>query len=338
MAAIDINGKDIFNPHLVELCEEKMELILLIIAVLAGYQVYLYIYFNGEEFKEIKDSIQEYTNDCNELNDHLEVLKSSQADIRSYDYGSRNLHDESNYKFQRKEWGKSIRHHKVHHCSAAVCKNASDQPFKYLCKYFDIKTDEESLSGVESLLNDFSAAEQGKMLLKKQKTEILTRIKGSIPAVIFRFSEEKLVEKLGFEPVDLSDLYFPVYTFQYVSAGGNSSIRCDIRLDVDNLDRFVRYLSDIVKFRKSVAGQRALMTSGLREKIKTRDNFACKICNLSTRDEENLLLEIDHIVPLSKGGITSEENLQTLCWRCNRSKGAKLMQAVDASGSQMGIN
>ena len=66
------------------------------------------------------------------------------------------------------------------------------------------------------------------------------------------------------------------------------------------------------------------MTSKLREKIKVRDNYTCKICDLSTRDEKNLLLEIDHIHPLSKGGITAEDNLQTLCWRCNRSKGAKV--------------
>lgn len=44
----------------------------------------------------------------------------------------------------------------------------------------------------------------------------------------------------------------------------------------------------------------------------------------STADEKNLLLEIDHIKPLSKGGITAEDNLQTLCWKCNRTKGAKI--------------
>ncbi len=67
------------------------------------------------------------------------------------------------------------------------------------------------------------------------------------------------------------------------------------------------------------------MTSWLRDKIKKRDCFTCKICGISTNDEKNLLLEIDHIIPLSKGGITSEENLQTLCWRCNRSKGSKVV-------------
>ena len=40
-------------------------------------------------------------------------------------------------------------------------------------------------------------------------------------------------------------------------------------------------------------------------------------------EEPNLLLEVDHIVPVSKGGKTEADNLQTLCWRCNRSKSNK---------------
>lgn len=36
------------------------------------------------------------------------------------------------------------------------------------------------------------------------------------------------------------------------------------------------------------------------------------------------ILEVDHIVPVSKGGLSEPENLQTLCWRCNRAKGAKM--------------
>lgn len=39
----------------------------------------------------------------------------------------------------------------------------------------------------------------------------------------------------------------------------------------------------------------------------------------------NHLLEIDHIIPVSKGGRTAEENLQTLCWKCNRAKSDKIM-------------
>lgn len=59
------------------------------------------------------------------------------------------------------------------------------------------------------------------------------------------------------------------------------------------------------------------MTSSLREKIKIRDHYTCQNCGLSIEKESNLLLEIDHIIPLAKNGLTTETNLQTLCWKCN---------------------
>lgn len=101
-------------------------------------------------------------------------------------------------------------------------------------------------------------------------------------------------------------------------------MRCDIVFDINNLNKFIEYLSELVKFRKSIAGQRALMTTKLREKIKQRDNYTCCKCGNSIEKEPNLLLEIDHIIPIAKNGMTTEENLQTLCWKCNRSKGSKI--------------
>lgn len=286
--------------------------------------IYVEVYFRSKGFLKIKNSIKEYIDNCNDLNHHLNELKNSFIDVKYHDYGNSDLSDSSNYNFKRKEWANSVKNHQVYNCSATVCKNASNQPFKYLCKYFNIDMKEETLSEFESILNDFSAAEQGKFLLKKERETIIENIKTSIPWIIFRFSNKRLLRELGFEDFSFDDLYFPVYTFQYISAGGNSSTKCDIELDVDNLERFIFYLNDLIKFRKSVAGQRALMTQALREKIKNRDDFTCQKCDLSINDERNLLLEIDHIIPLSKGGESTENNLQTLCWRCNRAKGAKI--------------
>jgi hypothetical protein len=304
-------------------------LLIVIIALICGsvfliYQMYSYLYFNSNKFKKLKDSVQEYIKNCNELNRHIQELKCSYVNIKSYDYGESFMFDNSNYNFNRKEWSKDIKSNLIYNCSASVCKNASNQPFKYLCKYFDIKITEETLSNFESVLNDFAAAEQGKLLLQRERDFILKNIRHSISPLIYSFSKNQLIDKLGFEIIDLSGLYFPVFIFQYVSAGGNSSIKCDIKLNIDNLDKFIIYLNDLIKFRNSIKGQRALMTSNYREKIKIRDKYTCQICGLSTNIEKNLLLEIDHIIPLSKGGITSEVNLQTLCWKCNRAKGAKV--------------
>lgn len=301
------------------------EIFLAALLVFIGYKIYAALYFKSEKFQSIKNSISQHTKNCNDLNDHVEELKSTYSDITSFDYGESQLYDNSNYNMKRRRWTEEAKSNRTYNCSASVCKNASNQPFKYLCKYFDIKINEERLSTFEEVLNNFAAAEQGKILLKNERDEIVSSISGSIPAIILHFSRKRVIQELGFSNIDLSDLYFPVYTFQYVSAGGNSSSKCDIKLNIENLDKLIAYLNDLIKFKSSIAGQRALMTSGLREKIKIRDNFTCKICSLSVADEKNLLLEIDHIIPLAKGGITSDGNLQTLCWKCNRSKGSKIL-------------
>lgn len=57
--------------------------------------------------------------------------------------------------------------------------------------------------------------------------------------------------------------------------------------------------------------ERAKVTNKMRFAIYARDNHRCKKCG-STQN-----LEVDHIFPISKGGKTVFENLQTLCHNCN---------------------
>jgi hypothetical protein len=294
--------------------------------IFAAYLVYPEIYFKSKKFNRLKESISEHTNNCNELNHYIEELKESYINIESYNYGTSKINDNSLYNFERKDWSIANKSNQIHNCSAAVCKSANDQPIKYLCKYFGIEKNEESLSKFEKVLNDFTSVEQGKDLLRRERESILSSISKSIPVLIQQFYKEKLVKKIGFETVDISDSYIPTFTFQYISAGGNSSLECNIKLNIENLNHLINYLNDVINWIKSIAGQRALMTSKLRDEIKERDNYECCSCGLSIVDEPNLLLEIDHKIPLSKGGITTYENLQTLCWKCNRTKGAKILE------------
>ncbi|BAY37759.1 type III restriction enzyme res subunit [Nostoc sp. NIES-2111] len=52
--------------------------------------------------------------------------------------------------------------------------------------------------------------------------------------------------------------------------------------------------------------------------IKERDDYTCLCCGVNNKLGK---LQIDHIKPVSMGGITALDNLQTLCDVCNRSKG-----------------
>ena len=58
----------------------------------------------------------------------------------------------------------------------------------------------------------------------------------------------------------------------------------------------------------------------LRYQIMKRDNFKCVLCGASPAKDPSVELHIDHIIPWSKGGESTIENLQTLCSKCNLGK------------------
>ncbi len=65
---------------------------------------------------------------------------------------------------------------------------------------------------------------------------------------------------------------------------------------------------------------RRTISSKLRYQVLKRDNFKCCACGASPAKDSSVELHIDHIIPWSKGGETTLENLQTLCSKCNLGK------------------
>ncbi|MBQ9073630.1 MAG: HNH endonuclease [Muribaculaceae bacterium] len=68
--------------------------------------------------------------------------------------------------------------------------------------------------------------------------------------------------------------------------------------------------------------ERSMMSNGVRYDILKRDGFRCQICGSTAQD--GVKLHVDHIIPISKGGHTTPDNLRTLCDRCNLGKSNKL--------------
>lgn len=60
------------------------------------------------------------------------------------------------------------------------------------------------------------------------------------------------------------------------------------------------------------------ISASTRVDVLRRDNHRCVFCGVSAKKAE---LQIDHIIPFSKGGSNQIDNLQTLCINCNRGKG-----------------
>ncbi len=57
------------------------------------------------------------------------------------------------------------------------------------------------------------------------------------------------------------------------------------------------------------------ISDGLRLQVLEKYDYRCAKCGSTTN------LELDHKIPISRGGATSLRNLQVLCRRCNRRKG-----------------
>lgn len=63
---------------------------------------------------------------------------------------------------------------------------------------------------------------------------------------------------------------------------------------------------------------RQTIPDDLKTLVWQRDRGACQRCAATTE------LQFDHVIPVSLGGATTEENLQILCGPCNRLKGASI--------------
>ena len=82
---------------------------------------------------------------------------------------------------------------------------------------------------------------------------------------------------------------------------------------------------------RDIARRRRIKASD-KEEVFERDNYTCQICGISREFMDSycpglgdyLLLEADHIRSVERGGRGDDiDNLQCLCWRCNRKKGGR---------------
>lgn len=82
----------------------------------------------------------------------------------------------------------------------------------------------------------------------------------------------------------------------------------------------VQHPSEAPRPDHSKIGERAKMSAQIRYAVIKRDGYRCRCCGFAVQDGAHL--HVDHIIPVSKGGLTKMANLQTLCTVCNLGKGA----------------
>lgn len=93
--------------------------------------------------------------------------------------------------------------------------------------------------------------------------------------------------------------------------------RCVSLLKVADEYGLVSLCDRAVKIRKTFRARRSSLPIAIRREVLA--GGACKACGSTER------LEVDHIIPVSREGTDEVENLQPLCYDCNRAKSDQTM-------------
>ena len=302
----------------------------IIIATFFAVLIYRAVYFRSSSFRQVKDSVKDLISEFNDLNLYADKLSVNILGGQTKQIFVGETSNTSRWNYKHAGLFSRQNHSQVYNCSRTVVSNAQLDGFKYLCKYFDINIDEDSRNSANKMLGNFESYSESRELLQTKRDDLFEKIKNDLPFII-RIFKTSLYKKLELTELDLKSVIYPRYTFSYTSPGGNSGINYSLELSVSQLQDFISWLDSKIKYKKSAQYQRIIMTPAFRERIKARDGYACKKCKVSIKQEPTLLLEIDHIIPIAKGGMSVEENLQCLCWRCNRSQGARLNHQANSN-------
>lgn len=280
-------------------------------------------YYNSERFSKIKNACQDMMDSQKEFNDYInkKVESISQYFGRRVTRNETVINDVNNY---IRPYKKSVTPFTAE-VSATVFASAENNPLAYVVKNFypDKKTYPEQIKKLQFLIEELETLKDAKQILDNYKKDYQKYLK-NVPNYVMDNDESGFYSRLGFANVDENELTVE-YEFSYTSNGGFARRSFKVPMTEETIVELIGLLQSKLTAKAFAKEQRNLMTNALRNKIKERDNFTCCMCGNSVEKEPNLLLEIDHVKPVSKGGCTVEDNLQTLCWKCNRTKGDKLI-------------
>lgn len=279
-------------------------------------------YYRSDEFAKIKQTCSAMMSTQKEFNEYIHEKVQSISKL----FGTRVVRSETinedEYAYIR-PYKKTITPFTAE-VSANVFESAENNPLEYVVKQFYPNKQQyhEQIQKLHLLIEELETLKEAKAIIDNYKKDYQKYL-GEVPAYVWQYDEAGFYSRLGFAHIDESVLTVE-YKFSYTSGGGLAHRSFTVPMTEETIVELIHILESKLTEKAFAKEQRALMTKKLREHIKVRDNFTCCICGNSTHKEPNLLLEIDHVIPVAKGGCTIESNLQTLCWKCNRSKGAKL--------------
>ena len=280
-------------------------------------------YYDSEDFIKIKTTCDSLMSTQREFNDYIDEKVKSISNLFGTNVVRNETVAEDEYNYIH-PYKKSITPFTAE-VSATVFASAENNPLDYIVKTFYPNKERyaEQIQKLHLLIEELETLKEAKLIIDNYKNDIQQYLT-EVPDFIMEYDEDGFYSRLGFAVINENTLVVE-YKFSYTSNGGKAQRSFTVPMTEDTIVKLIEMLESKLTMSAFTKEQRALMTSKLRQAIKERDNYTCKYCGNSTTKEPNLLLEIDHIIPVAKGGCTEESNLQTLCWKCNRQKGSKVI-------------
>jgi hypothetical protein len=280
-------------------------------------------YYASNDFAQIKETCNLLTQSRKEFNEYIDEKAQSISRLFGTRVVRNETQNEDTYNYVR-AYKKSITPFTAE-VSSNVFGSAENNPIGYIVKYFYPNKSQykEQIQKLRVLIEELETLKEAKVIIDNYKKDYDQYIQ-NVPDYVLENDEDGFYSRLGLAIIDEAILNVE-YKFTYTSDGGMAQRSFTVPMNEENIIELINHLESKLSMEVLAKEQRALMTTKLRTYIKERDKYTCCQCGNSTHEEPNLLLEIDHIIPISKGGLTQEDNLQTLCWKCNRSKGAKII-------------
>ena len=279
-------------------------------------------YYKSSSFLKIKNTCEALMTSQKDFNEYIREKIQSISQL----FGTRVVRNETvvddEYNYIR-PYKKTITPFTAE-VSSMVFASAENKPLDYVIKYFypNKALYSEQIQKLYQLVEELETLREAKQIIENYKKEYQKYL-SDVPDFVLKNDEDGFYSRLGFAVINESVLTVE-YKFSYTSSGGMVQKSFTVPMNEETIVELIKALESKLTMSAFVKEQRTLMTKKLREFIKERDNYTCCNCGNSIHKEPNLLLEIDHIVPVSKGGETKESNLQTLCWKCNRAKSDKV--------------
>lgn len=102
--------------------------------LISSYEIFFRIfedfYYKSKKFLNIKESLKNNAQKCNDLNIHVQELANVYMNIHPDEQGNASYNDTSIYNFARPKHLELKNKENIYDCSLSVCRNARMQPIK----------------------------------------------------------------------------------------------------------------------------------------------------------------------------------------------------------------